>query len=302
MGTDSYGGNPTILDRIYRQAPYLHPGLRRVAEYVLEHPAQIRSMTLKQLATACGVAESSVTRFMKEMGVASYQDLKIVIAEALSANDKTEAGSDERYVYENILPSDSNQTIAEKVASRTRQTLADTLQRLNMGELDRAVDVLDQAGAIVFACMGSSGVAGEGGVMRFTRVGKKCLLFRDQSIQLMTSAIVEARDVVIGISNSGRSTPVIECLKLAQGRGAKTVAITSFADSPLVKVADITLLTPTQSPPPGLDLYGEATTSVSAQLLVLDVLYASYAARHFDQVFTFLEETYAAAIRDSRTR
>jgi DNA-binding MurR/RpiR family transcriptional regulator len=302
MGTEPYGGQSNVLDHIYRQAPYLHPGLRRVAEYVLEHPAQIRGLTVKQLATACGVTESSVTRFIKEIDVASYQDLKFAIAEALSASDKPEAGPEDRYVYENILPNDSHQTIAEKVASRTRQTLADTLQRLNMGELDRAVDALDQPGAIVFACMGSSGIAGEGGVMRFTRVGKKCLLFRDQSIQLMTSAIVEPRDVVMGISNSGRSTPVIECLRLAQGRGARTVAITSFGDSPLVKVADITLLTPTQSPPPGLDLYGEATTSVSAQLMILDVLYASYAARHFDQVFTFLEETYAAAIRDSRTK
>ena len=138
--------------------------------------------------------------------------------------------------------------------------------------------------------------------MRFTRAGKKCLLFRDQSIQLMTTAIVDERDVVIGISNSGRSTPVIECLKLAQTKGAKTICITSFDDSPLVKYADIALFTPTKSPPPGLDLYGEATTSVSAQILVLDVLYAGYAVRNIDKTLEFLEDTYAAGIRDSRKR
>ena len=208
----------------------------------------------------------------------------------------------ERYVYEGILQHHSGQMIVDKVVHRNIQTLTDTKQRLNMAELDKAVLAIDQAQVIVFSCMGSSAVAGEEGVMRFTRAGKKCLLFRDQSIQLMTTAIVDERDVVIGISNSGRSTPVIECLKLAQTKGAKTICITSFEDSPLVKYADIALFTPTKSPPPGLDLYGEATTSVSAQILVLDVLYAGYAVRNIDETLEFLEDTYAAGIRDSRKR
>ena len=81
--------------------------------------------------------------------------------------------------------------IVDKVVHRNIQTLTDTKQRLNMTELDKAVLAIDQAQVIVFSCMGSSAVAGEEGVMRFTRAGKKCLLFRDQSIQLMTTAIVE---------------------------------------------------------------------------------------------------------------
>lgn len=52
--------------------------------------------------------------------------------------------------------------------------------------------------------------------------------------------------------------------------------------------------------PPGLDLYGESTTSVSAQNLVLDVLYATFAARHFDQTLRHLENTYTAAIKNTR--
>jgi DNA-binding MurR/RpiR family transcriptional regulator len=116
----------------------------------------------------------------------------------------------------------------------------------------------------------------------------------------MTAAITNPHDVVIGISNSGRSTPVVESLKLAQAHKARTIGITSFEDAPLVKYADITLFTPTKSPPPGLDLYGESTTSVSAQILVIDILYACFAAKNFDLTLSFLEETYRAAIKDSR--
>ncbi len=302
MDTGQPVSRQNVIEHIYKQAPYLNPALRRVAEYVVEHPDQCKTLTIQQLATACGVAESTVTRFVKEIEFRSYQDLKIALAEALSSSDGGETGVQERYVYEGILGTDTTQTIIDKVVQRNVQTLTDARQRLNIAELEKAVAALQQANLVVFSCMGSSGVAGEEGVMRFTRAGKKCLLFRDQSIQAMTTAILGAGDLVIGISNSGRSTPVIECLKLAQSRGAKTIAITSFEDAPLVKYADIALFTPTKSPPPGLDLYGEATTSVSAQILVLDVIYAGYAVRNIDETLAFLESTYAAGIRDSRKR
>ena len=87
MDTEQPVGRQNIIEHIYKQAPYLNPALRRIAEYVIEHPEQCKSMTIKQLATACGVAESTVTRFVKEIDLASYQELKIAIAETLSSTD-----------------------------------------------------------------------------------------------------------------------------------------------------------------------------------------------------------------------
>lgn len=292
-----------VIDRIYRQVPYLNPALRRIAEFILAQPDACKTMTIKQLALACDVAESTVTRFVKEIELRSYQELKIAIAEALSAGDPAEGSAEtEKYFYEGISRTDTSHTIIEKVMHRNLQTLADTRQRLNSSEVERAVKAIETAGVIVFCCMGSSSIAAEEGVMRFTRAGKKCLLFRDQSIQMMTAAILESDDVIIGISNSGRSAPVVNALKLAQSRGATTIGVTSFEDSTLAGVADVSLFTPTQAPPPGLELYGEATTSVSAQILIIDILYACFAARNFDQTLEFLETTYTAAIKDSRVQ
>ena len=292
-----------VIDRIYRQVSYLNPALRRIAEFILEQPDVCKTMTIKQLAIACNVAESTVTRFVKEMELRSYQELKIAIAEALSSTEPAEGNADtERYFYEGISRTDASHTIIEKVMHRNVQTLVDTRQRLNNIEIDRAVKAIESAEVLVFCCMGSSSIAAEEGVMRFTRAGKKCLLFRDQSIQMMTAAIAGPDDVIIGISNSGRSAPVVNALSLARSRGASTIGITSFEDSVLVKVADVSLFTPTQSPPPGLELYGEATTSVSAQVLIIDILYACFAARNFDQTLEFLETTYTAAIKDSRVK
>ena len=207
--------------------------------------------------------------------------------------------NDGNYVYEDISRTDSTQTIIEKVLYRNIQALTDMKQRLNVVELNRAVEAIEAANVLIFCCMGSSGLAAEEGVMRFTRAGKKCILFRDQSIQLMTAAIVGPQDAVIGISNSGHSTLVVESLKLAQSNGARTIGITSSEESPLVKYSDISLFTPTKSSALGPGLSWEATTSKSAQILVIDVLYACFAARHFDETLKSLEDTYTA-IKDTR--
>jgi len=301
MDVQQLGERLSILERIYQKTPYLNPALRRIAEFIVEHPEHCKTMTIQELASACDVAESTVTRFVRTIEAKSYQDLKIAIAEALSSGDAADARSaEERHIYEGISRTDSIETIIEKVVYRDIQTLTDTRQRLNVAELDKAVTAIEKANLLVFCGMGSSGVAAEEAVMRFTRAGKKCLLYRDQGIQLMTAAIVGRHDVVIGISNSGRTRLVVESLRLARSKGAQTIAITSFEDSPLAKYGDIDLFTPTKMPPQGLDLYGEATTSVTAQLLVVDALYLSYAARHFDQTIKYLEETYTTAIRHTR--
>jgi RpiR family carbohydrate utilization transcriptional regulator len=288
-----------VIERIYRKAPYLTRALRRIAEVILEHPDQCKTMSIKDLATASHVAESTVTRFVREIGLKSYQELKMAIVEVLTLNEASSLPAQETYVYEDISRTDSVETIVDKVVYRHTQTLTETKRRLNLLELHKAVDAIEKAQTIIFCCMGSSGIAAEEGVMRFTRAGKKCLLFKDQSIQLMTSAIVSPHDVVIGISNSGYSIAVIESLKLAQSKGAQTMVITSFEDSPLVKYADIALFTPTKSPPHGPGLYWEATTSKSAQTLVIDLLCACYAVRNFDETLRFLEETFLA-VRSTR--
>lgn len=287
-----------ILGRIQKQVPYMNPALRRIGEYILEHADEAKTMTIKHLATACGVAEATVIRFVKELGLQGYQDLKIGIAEALILGNGG-AQPDEAYVYEDISRADTPETIIGKVVYRNMQALADTRQRLSVDELNRAVEALEDANLLAFCSMGASSLAAEEGALRFTRAGKKCLLYHDQSMQLMSAAIMGQGDVVVGISNSGHSRLVVDALRLARARGARTIAITSSEDSPLVKHADIALFTPTRTQALGPSLHWESTSSKSAQILVIDILYACYAARHVDATIKFLEET-SHAVRETR--
>lgn len=292
---------PHVLQLIARRLPYLNPALRRVGEFILERPETAKTMTITQLAAACDVAESTVSRFVREIGLERYQALRLGIAEAvlLSRNGEPEAAPGRGYVYEGITRNDSSVAIIDKIARSSHGVLRRTAAGLDAVAIEQAVDLIDAAGLLIFVCQGSSSVAADNATMRFTRAGKKCLLFHDQSLQVMTATIATPGDVVVGISESGETTPVVEALERACENGAATVAITSTEGSPITRHATVTLFT-SGSITGDTGLYGESMTSKWGQILVMDVLYAAFAVRHVDETLRHLEDTYTTAIRTSR--
>jgi len=62
-------------------------------------------------------------------------------------------------------------------------------------------------------------------------------------------ALVNDKDVVIGISTSGNSPNVIEAMKTAKMKGAKTIGLTGGNGGKLVGVADLVLIVPSDSAP-----------------------------------------------------
>jgi RpiR family transcriptional regulator, carbohydrate utilization regulator len=290
-----------VLHLIGSKLPYLPSALRHIGEHLQAHPREAQAMTISQLASACGVAESTVSRFVRELGMDSYHSLRVSLAEATFASRTARAETGEGtegFVYEDILRGDEASAIVGKIERGSRQALTQTAKQVSADALSRAVDLLQDAATVVFCCMGSSSIAAEEGVMRFTRAGKKCLLYRDQSVQTMLATILTSQDVLIGVSDSGQSTAIVDAVRAARRAGAAAIGITSAQDSPLAQLSDVPLFTSNVT---GQGLYGESVTSKWGQLLLIDILYATYAARRFDDTLRHIKETYEAGIRHSRS-
>ena len=272
-----------LLQRLRWSAPALKPALRRIADHVLANPAAVKASSIEQVARACAVSGSTVTRFVRTLGVPSFPAFKIRIAEELSTAAERAAGErDRRLVYEDVAAGDDTATIRGKIAGRYVETVRDTLAGLPLGEIERAVEAIRACDVIAFFAAGSSIIAVENALMRFLRVGKQCQFFREASMAQFSTATLNARTLAVAISNSGRTIATVRALQEARAHGATTLAITSFPDAPLAGHADITLLTPTVAAPAGPADYHESMVSKIAQLQVVDTLYACYAARTSD--------------------
>src|SRR3954454_21372189 len=191
---------------IAAKLPYLSPALRTLAEFILSAPEAPRTMTISELARAAGVADSTVTRFTAKLGLDGYYALRLGMAEAEFARRRPDGADPEGFVYENVTRGDSAATIIEKIRRSSRHALGETARRLDADALDAAVALVERAPALVFAAMGSSSLAAESGVTRFPRAGKPCRFERDQALQVMAAMSARPGDVVIGISDSGRTT------------------------------------------------------------------------------------------------
>lgn len=287
-----------VLHRIAAKLPYMPAALRQVGELILRDPETARLMSITTLAKTADVAESTVSRFARELDFGSYRELRLGITEAAYASRVANHAPEAEYVYNGLAKDDPVDDIVRKITINSSQSLQQTAQRLDPGALEAAIRMIDDANLITFACMGSSSIAAEEGVMRFIRAGKRCALYRDQSLQAMLATIVGAGDLVIALSDSGRSATIVEVIRQARAHGAKTLAITSDPDSPAAKSAEAVLFT--SATPSGGALYGESVAAKWGQLLVIDVLYAAFAARRFDDTLAHLQETYAAGIKQSR--
>lgn len=293
-GAGAMGAQPEMKQGILAQIRWklgsLNPAHRRIAERVLSAPADIKSIAIRDLAQQCEVSESSVTRFVREIGVPSFQKFKILVAEELSQGAGLPPVPD-RHVYEDITDEDDTASILSKVSARYAITVSDTRAALSNVELERAVAAIEAADMLAFFAMGASLICVENALLRFMRVGKACQFFRDLGIRQVSTATLGPKALAIGISNSGRTISTVDSLREAKAQGATTLCVTSFPDSPITRHADIRLFTPTVTGVVGPAEYHESMVSKIAQLQVIDVLYSMYAVRNFGSAIAGLERT-----------
>jgi RpiR family transcriptional regulator, carbohydrate utilization regulator len=280
-----------VLNTVRLAQGQLNPALQRIAAYILKHPEIVKTQSIKELAEACEVSESTITRFVRAVDVPSFQQLKIGIAEALSSVPALSPDKHEPFVYDDVGPADTSEQIVKKIVFRNVSTIEDTAARLDLALLDRAAKVIDQCDTLAFFAMGASTLAAENGVMRFMRIGKRCIFFQDQGVQQISASTLRKGSVAIAISSSGRTVSVVDSLRKARQCGATTIAITSFAESPIAQAADFVLLTTTNDASSGEAAHHESMLAKVAQLLVIDVLYSRYAVKHIQQSIRKLKDT-----------
>jgi DNA-binding MurR/RpiR family transcriptional regulator/dienelactone hydrolase len=85
----SRGTRAAALDRIRASLDSLSPSERRVAERVLEEPAQVIALAISEFAALCGVAQPTVSRFSRSVGFSSYVALRLGVAADFAADVST---------------------------------------------------------------------------------------------------------------------------------------------------------------------------------------------------------------------
>ncbi len=127
--------------------------------------------------------------------------------------------------------------IAEFIIRATRAIRAEQVNKM-ISELENFYKN-NRAGKVLVMGAGRSGLVGRAFAMRLLHLGYNSYVLGETIVPA-----IGKNDIVIAISGSGRTKLILTAAEAAKEAGAKLVAITSYNDSPLSKIADIVVEVP----------------------------------------------------------
>ncbi len=211
--------------------PTLRPSEQSVARYVLEHADEVTHMRIVDLAQEAKVSEPTVVRFCRNVGCSGFQAFKLELAQQLGAGLGRTL---------ELQSTDSIEAVSQKTFDAALLTLREISANLPGSTLTEACRLIDNARHIECIGYGGSHPIAIDAQTKLFRLGIKTSCNADIHIQRMSVMTMTSRDVVLAISQSGRSKDLLNVLEQARYEGAQIIGI-GPGSSPMEKLCSVFL-------------------------------------------------------------
>lgn len=210
--------------------PALRKSERKVADYILRDPAAILPLRMADLAQAASVSEPTVIRFCRALGFDGFQAFKLQLAQYL--------GSSGTYVQFSVSDRDSVADVNRKVFDATIGSLLNVRDEMDPDALEKAIIALSASNRVEFYGFGASGSVAIDAQHKFFRLQVSAAAYTDPHIQHMSAISLKQDDVVVAISQSGRTKALIQSVHLAREAGATVIGLVPLG-TPLADYCDL---------------------------------------------------------------
>ena len=243
---------------------------KTVANYILKNSKKCVRMTLSELGKECSLSETTIIRFINKLDYKSYQAFRLDMAQDIIKDGGT---MDEENC--DIEPGDSISDVKRKVIRNASSAINDISKLIDDNKLISVIEMIEKAERVMFFGAGGSGVIAMDVYHKFLKCGKDVIHENNSHLALIHSAHLTSNDMLVLISHEGESREVLECARLAQSQGAKVLAVTSYMNSDLARMADVCIFSSTNA----AAYYTEAMVSRLVQLVIMDILVVAYSTR-----------------------
>jgi RpiR family carbohydrate utilization transcriptional regulator len=260
---------PTMLTRIQAQLPHLSKSERRVGDWILANPAAALEQDTRSLARQMDVSQPTLVRFARSLGCEGFQDFRMRLARALGT-----IGDEPPTTISSIAASPDLESLYHSLFDFTLHALAQVRDSLDAKTLARAIRSLDEASRVTFFGFGNAVNVAHDALRRFMRLEMQVSACTDPHLQALVAAQMRRGDVLVILSQAGRSNDLRQILSTVGAAGVTTMALTT-SGSPLQEGAQIPICIDI---PDSGDALTPGTAQL-AQLLVIDLLAIGVAAR-----------------------
>jgi RpiR family carbohydrate utilization transcriptional regulator len=206
-----------ILREIEARLDKLRRSERKVAELVLAQSESVIHMRIVDLAAAAQVSEPTVVRFCHAIDCDGFQSFKLELAQSAAQQPAQES-----FVLSDL---DTARDYAFKVFDATMNTLKNVRDTLDPDAIEAAVDALCNANRVEFYGFGASSPVAIDAQHKFFRLQIASAAYSDPHLQAMSAMSLTPGDVVVAISQSGRTTSLLEAMDHVRESGALIVGL-----------------------------------------------------------------------------
>ena len=213
--------------------------LRQIAEFAIAEPDQMALETVAAIAARADVQPSSLIRFAKQFGYDGFSDMQRVFRSRLI--DRASSYSQRiRESHGPAKPQETPMNALQSFISADIEALEHLKREVRQADLERAIDLLAGCDIVGITAHRRSFPIAAYLAYGFSHLGRRTLLvdaiggLAGEQTRLLTP-----RDALIAISFKPYAPETLTVISSAQAQGAKIIAITDTALSPLVPLANV---------------------------------------------------------------
>ncbi len=228
-------GSTMLLQVIARERHRLPRAELRIADFVLQHPDSVITMSMTDLKVVAGVSDPTIIRFARRFHCGGYPELKVRLAQSLAPEAP--------FSHEQILPTDSVEAAVRKTLRNSINYMRRFEQDCDAAAIGRAADLLLMAHEVFLFGLGISQTIAYDAEHKFLRIGLHCRLIEGQHREALVATTVRKEDVVLLLSHSGETRALVASAAAAREGGAHTIAVTA-PHSHLARTCDLVIGVP----------------------------------------------------------
>jgi RpiR family carbohydrate utilization transcriptional regulator len=255
-----------LTGRIRDSSKLMRKSERKVADYVLANLNDVINMRIVDLAAQADVSEPTVVRFCRAVGCEGFQDFKLALAQQLASSPS--------FGKVAVTDTDSVADFSHKIFDSTIDTLLKVRDSLNPANIRKAIAALTNANRVEFYGHGASAAVAADAQHRFFRLQLAAAAYSDTHIQKMSALSLQKGDVVVAISQSGRTRSVLDTIELVKDMDAIVIGMAP-SGTPIAEAATIPICIDVDEE---FEIYTPLSSRI-AHLVVIDVLAVGVAQR-----------------------
>ncbi|MPT06236.1 MAG: MurR/RpiR family transcriptional regulator [Delftia sp.] len=254
----------SVQDDIRQRFAELSPALQQVARFVLEHPNDVVTASMRSVGTRAGSPPATLVRFAQWLGFDGWPQLKQAFAQDMGL------GSDEAYGQraKALVGRAGDHDLVGETFEVHRRNLESTERRLG-DALQQACALLEKARSVHVAGFRASYPVAFSFVYVYRLLRASVHLLDGQGGTLeMQCRAMERGDALLVVAFAPYSREALAVAQAARDAGCRIVALTDSPASPLALLADATLLFSLHSP----SFFPSITSAVALSEALVELL------------------------------